>query len=1139
MNGVQWQRVKEVFVEACLLEPAEREGYLESACAGDSGLLAEVVALLAGQEEAHRLDSLSSVFVRPVLSALRPETDRPTQCGRYRVIDEIGRGGMGIVYRAYDPQLHREVALKLLSPSREDPEWHERLVAEARAASALDHPNVCTIYDIGESDDGRPYLAMAYYQGVTLKDRLKEGPLTPEQAVDVAIQVALALDHAHRAGIVHRDVKPANVMLPQSGGVKMLDFGIARREDGSDLTRTGARPGTPAYMAPEQVRGERIDARADVWSLGVVLYEMLTGRKPFRATSDYSLLAAILEREPTDPSSVRSDVSAELGRAVRQALQKDPAGRFQSADAFAAALRSVAARAPEPGGLTAAGWEREGGRPTLIGRDVEIAELTELLESSRLLTLTGPGGIGKTSLAIELGARCASAFPGGVYFVDLSLVLDPSLVPREIADGLGLAEHPGASDLEQIEERLAGRVSLLILDNFEQVVHAAAVVAELLALCPKVTVIATSRIPLALSAEQEYPVPPLGLPLPDAEEVDDPLAEWPAVRLFVERARRVRPGFTLSPANLEAVSELCRRLDGLPLAIELAAARIKMFSPAALVERISRRLDLLGGRYVDRPERHQTLEQAIAWSFDLLEPHLQRALEQLSVFSGGFTLEAAESVVSQEPGLPVVDALMSLHEHSLLQRTGSDDHPRYSLLVTIRMFAQIRAERGGVQADAARRHAEYFAALAERFGSELTGPHQEEALDQLESEQDNLRAAIQFAVDGADPELGLRIGSSLWRFWIVRAHLSEGRSHLQRLLQLSGNVEDSLRARALHGLSTLAHNQGDNRDSREYLEESLALWRKADDQKGLASGLNNLAWIACEGSDLERSESLSQEALELCREINDREGTALAYNNLGWVAMYRGLPVEAMRYHGESLRLRRHLGDRRGSAFALTGLAHAELVRGDVGGARFHVSDALRVFEALRDRGLSAYANVIRGQLAAWEGQQEEAVRILERAASLWRVDGNRSGLAYGLTKLGGAVLVLGDGERAHHVLEEALELWQIVECPWGVALTQYNQAEVAHAEQDGSAARSLYASSLELAVTIGDLRGQAECLEGLAQLNAASNEEKRALEQLEAARALRQKAELALPPHRREDLRRLERALRAALGVPPQQNQE
>ncbi|MDM7917066.1 MAG: protein kinase, partial [Candidatus Eisenbacteria bacterium] len=503
----------------------------------------------------------------PSVPARPPSRTDPIRIDRYRILERLGGGGMGTVYRALDERLQRLVALKVLSGFEStSPGSRERSLSEARAAASLDHPNLCPVYDAGEAD-GYLYIAMGYCAGETLEARLENGPLPIAEALAVATAVADGLASAHAAGIVHRDIKPSNVMLEPSGGVKIVDFGIAKRSSvPSNLSLAGARFGTPAYMSPEQARGEEVDGRTDLWSLGCILYEMLTGKRAFPQKGELAVLRAILEDDPLPASTLRPGVPSAVDAILRRALAKDRDRRW----ATAAEMRDALERA-------APGWLRSGGEPAprptirpdrlplpptrLIGRDDDVEQVFALLASSRLVTLTGPAGTGKTRLSLEVARRASASFEDGTCFVPLAGVEDPSLLPSMIARNLGLLDAPAHETAEGLASAIEDRSLLLVLDDFERIVSGAAAVVSLLERCPAIKILVTSRVVLRVSGEQAFPVPPLALSaqpgdsqaaLPRPERA----ASSPAVELFLERARAVRPGLALDGEELAAVLEI-------------------------------------------------------------------------------------------------------------------------------------------------------------------------------------------------------------------------------------------------------------------------------------------------------------------------------------------------------------------------------------------------------------------------------------------------------------------------------------------------------------------------------------------------------------------------------------------------------
>ncbi|HSR31583.1 MAG TPA: protein kinase, partial [Anaerolineae bacterium] len=544
---------------------------------------------------------------------------------RYRLDAEIGRGGMAVVYRGYDTLLERHVAVKILSKTTLDRESRARLLREAQAAARLNHPNIASVYDASEAE-GIPFIVMELVDGPSLHDR---PPGDLEEIVDLACQVCAALDHSHAHGVIHRDLKPENVLLAPGGTVKLVDFGLARTV-ASRLTAEGAVLGTPFYLAPEQAVGQEIDHRTDLYALGVMLYELTAGQLPFSGHDPLTIIAQHLHSPVVPPTTHNETIPAALDSLIVQLLSKHPEDRPASAAEVGQAL-TVVLRPEAPAGLhlpppTARPQPQTRqnlpAQPTpFIGRQAQLAAVREALErlEVRLLTLTGAGGTGKTRLALQAASEMLDEFEDGVFFVALAPIRDPSFILPTIAQTLGIREATDRTLLEQLADELHDKRVLLILDNFEQVVDAAPLVSDLLRAASPLKVLVTSRTLLRIYGEHSYPVPPMALPdppeLPDLER----LRQAEAVQLFTQRAQAVKPDFLLNDENAADVIGICTRLDGLPLAIELAAARVRLLPPQAILTRLADRFRFLTAGSRDLPARHQTLRAAIDWSYELLE----------------------------------------------------------------------------------------------------------------------------------------------------------------------------------------------------------------------------------------------------------------------------------------------------------------------------------------------------------------------------------------------------------------------------------------------------------------------------------------------------------------------------------------
>ena len=921
--------------------------------------------------------------------------------GPYEIVSALGAGGMGAVFVARDQRLERLVALKVL-PTTADEDGRRRFLTEARAAAALCHPNVATIYDVGEIGP-TSFIAMELVAGCTLAEKINAKPIVLEEIGAIGIAIADALQAAHDKAIVHRDIKPGNVMITGSGQVKVLDFGLAKvvtatfaDARGGPVTQPGMVMGTVPYMSPEQLLGDAVDHRSDVFSLGIVLYQMATGRLPFGDTTELRTVASIRNAQP---ESSGADAARELERIICKCVERRPDRRYQSAREIAidleALLRAMRSELQSP---------RAVGRGNLpvqltsfVGREQELRELPSLVAASRLLSLVGAGGAGKTRLALRLAADLERGFPDGVWYVDLAPLSDASLVAQTIATAVGIREGQNRSVRDALLEGLRQRQLLIVLDNCEHLIDVCAeIAAAVLQSAPAIHIVATSREPLGVAGENVWRVRSLGAPDTSLALSVETLAAFDATRLFMSRAEAVDPSFRATAANASTIARICERLDGIPLAIELAAARVAVLSVEQIETRLRDRFRLLTGGTRTAVARQRTLEATVDWSYQLLSELERRLFARLSVFPSTWTLEVAEQVCSGDDiaASDVLDLLSGLVSRSLVAVEGeSGSKRRYRFLETMRQYARDRLFSTDEVERLRQRHFEFF---FNDFRGALSGSRgwgELACLQRIGVEQDNLRAALEFGLeDPASKAQGLELAGALFWYWTKRGQFAEGRRWLERALANPTPAQPSARARAraLLGLTQMHYFQSRFAEAAACATEALPLAESCQDTWAISIALFMGGLCAFEQGDLEGAADLSSRsrlAADVCGDPLEHGGPLLT---LGSVALARGDPETAQRLFDKSIEVCRRGGEKWGLGILLAYAAALRVSRGELDQARRQAVEGLSLCQELQDPRGMAWALEVLASLLVEAGQAEDAARLCGASDVLQEMVGAR-----------------------------------------------------------------------------------------------------------------------------------------------------
>lgn len=934
---------------------------------------------------------------------------------------EIGRGGFGAVYRCTQIELDRVVAVKVLTLDLE--ENRQRFEREQRAMAKLTgHPNIVPVLQVGETYDGHPYLVMPYCRRGCIQseiDRLGELPLA--DVLRLGVKIAAALESAHRLGIVHRDVKPANVLVTDYGEPALTDFGIAHMTD-TYKTSSGILTGSPAFTAPEVLRGDSAEPASDVYSMGATLFSGLTGHPPFEGLAGESVFAYLLRitTEPM-PDLREHGVAEDVAAVIHSALSTDPADR-PSALEFGKLLQALQARhGHEVDGMALEGCRLQGAagpgatpstsHPSLsasrslrsrlprgrfpaplagfVGREAERAELAELIKASRLVTLAGVGGVGKTTLALQVARDQVAHFDDGVWLVELGEVSDGSLVTGVAAGALGIRDQGARPLADAMVDALAERTALVVFDNCEHVIDdAARLVETLLHGCSRLQILATSREVLGIGGEAVLPISPLSYPDLGSPPNRSNLAEYDAVALFVERARTAHPGFALTQRNAAAVGRICACLDGLPLAIELAAARLRAMSVDQVADRLSDRFALLTRGRRGAPTRQQTLHWCIAWSFDRCTVQEQQLWARLSVFAGSFELDAAQDICAADKAAgDLLDDLCALVDKSILIRNEDEGVVRFRLLATIREYGRAHIGSAEEYLQLQRRHVDWYRRLVSTAKTEFFSESQVRWINRLRREMANLQEALQFAVSD-DPVAALEMSATMRLVWIAIGMLAQGRRWVEQALRAAAGEPTVHTINAFAALGVFALFQADWPTARSCVAQARELLTVAPDARahGLIETLDGFGALL--RGELDQAQANGELALATS---DDFEVQIFSMLLLSWRFSITGDAVRALSYGERALALAESRHEAVMRNYMLTTVAAGRFALGDLDLAQRAMLDGLQRSRLIGHPWIGAQFIEMLAWVAAASRHPRRAAVLMAAAAAVSRASGTSS----------------------------------------------------------------------------------------------------------------------------------------------------
>lgn len=1041
----------------------------------------------------------------------------------------IGQGGMGTVFIGKDMITSQPVAVKQLKQDviLQDPDIVRRFEMEGEALRRLNHPNIVKMLAAEETQDNH-FLVMEYVSGGSLRDVLNtDGKLSIQRILYIALDLADALTRAHRLNILHRDIKPANVLIAEDGTPRLTDFGMARVQD-VHVTQSGMIVGTLSYLSPEALHGEAIDQRADIWAFGVMLFEMLTGERPFPETNPGALITSIIASPVPDLETLRPDIPVALIDLVYRMLAKDVHARIPSVRLIGAELESLIrgdtssiqtivppdtdGRFVTPTPTTVSSQVRQSRvmpvnnlpkPPTaFVGREAELSDLSTLIhdESIRLITLIGPGGIGKTRIAIEAAGRHLEDFQDGVFYVPLApLNTHDRLVPT-------IAEHinftfGGSDDMHgELLNYLAEKQMLLILDNFEHLMDGADFVSEILKVGQDMTVLITSRERLRLRGEHVSEVD--GMILPRKNASVEQLSNYPATELFLQSAHRVMPDFEIDDDNVTDVANVLRLVHGFPLGIELAAAWLEMLPIDEIVTEIESSLDFLETDLRDVPERHRSIRAVFEYSWNLMTPDEQDVFLKLAIFHGGFEREAAQKVTGAS-----LRNLTTLVNKSLLIRMPSGRYQAHKLL---RQYALERWDDEVAKEAVAAKHAQYYGSYMEKIQQLFNSPKEQVAVESMEEEIDDILIAWDFAVEHQMwQELDGSIHTMLL-FFQARSMLNDGIAQFRDLadhLERHNLKNTDCYHRARLRQAWLMSRQGNYEDVYKIAEVAYQFFLDKGEDDEICYALNNMSYAMMMLGLYDESQKLATRALEyardpktgviapwffsmgnlgyaefLCGHLNQAKaiyeetnklalehnyspiGLAYGLNNLGETEHNLGNMERAEELFGEAYEIFKRYKNRRGMAFSLNNQGGVMFLLGNVVGAKEVFYKSYQLHREVGDMTGTAHSLSSLGNGAMSNGEYEEAYQYFYEALTIRRSLGNLRGIADSLTDLASVELNTGNSDKAEALVDEAMDIRERIGDKQGLTMSKVLKSLAALYREDYDTAATLIAEALELA---------------------------------------------------------------------------